>query len=54
MLKRVQIEYAVSDILLCYFFSCGKHQKIAKLPTRENFEAKKYPQQKIEYPRNTH
>ena len=48
------IEYEVSDIFLYYFFSCGKHQKITKLPSRENFEPTKYPREKIQDPRTTH
>ena len=43
----------VSDIFLYCYFSCGKHQKITKLPTRENFEAAKYPREKSWDPWNT-
>ena len=51
---KFEIEYEVSDIFLCYFFSCSKHQKIMKLPTSKDLEPTKYPREKIGDPWTTH
>ena len=52
--NRFGKEYAVSDVFLCHFFSCGQQLKITKLPKRENFEPtrknfghKKHPRENL-------
>ena len=48
--NRFWIKHAVSNIFLCYFFSCGQQLKITKLATREKLN----PHEKILNPQNTH